>query len=224
MVVMPDEQNVLYPTAAMQFRDEVFGHFARMGAAFGHARRLQLIMVLSQGERSVETLANEVGSTVANTSRHLRILAGAGLVTRRADGTSRIYRLSSPAVAEAYHTLIKLAEQHIADVSSLADAFFDEIDGTTPISLEELAEISREGNVMLVDVRPPQEYAHGHLDGAINLPVGEIAGRLAELPPDSKIVAYCRGPYCVMSATAVHQLRAAGYDAVRLAEAFTPTG
>jgi len=224
MVVMPDEQNVLYPTQAMEFRDEVFGHFARMGAAFGHARRLQLIMVLSQGERSVETLANEVGSTVANTSRHLRILAGAGLVTRRADGTSRIYRLSSPAVAEAYYTLIKLAEKHIADVSSLADAFFDEIDGTTPISLEELAEISREGNVLLVDVRPPQEYAHGHLDGAINLPVGEIAGRLAELPPDSKVVAYCRGPYCVMSATAVHQLREAGYDAVRLAEAFTPTG
>jgi rhodanese-related sulfurtransferase len=221
---MPDEQNVVYPTQAMEFRDEVFGHFARMGAAFGHANRLQLIMVLAQGERSVETLANEVGATVANTSRHLRILAGAGLVTRRVEGTSRIYRLSSPAVAEAYYTLVNLAEQHIADVSSLADAFFNDIDGTTPISLEELAEISREGNVLLVDVRPPQEYAHGHLDGAINLPVGEIAGRLAELPPDAKVVAYCRGPYCVMSATAVHQLRASGHDAVRLAEVFKPSG
>ncbi len=203
-----------------RFKDEVFGHFARVGAAFGHAKRVEIVDVLAQGERSVESLAQQVAASVANTSRHLQILAGAGLVVRRAEGTTRIYRLSDPSVASAYRTLVRLAEDHIADVTAVADAFFSRVDGTRPVTAEELAQLTDSGQAILVDVRPSSEFASGHLDGAISIPVAEIASRMAELPADATVVAYCRGPYCVMAADAVHRLRAAGYEAVRLADGY----
>lgn len=198
------------------FKDGVFGHFARIGAAFGHAKRVEIIDVLAQGERSVEVLAQQVASSVANTSRHLQILASAGLVTRRVEGNARIYRLSDNSVLEAYQTLVGLAEGHIAEVTALSEAFFAQADGTRPITFEELDNIATSGSVMLVDVRPELEFAAGHVEGAINIPVAELAHRLAEIPTNSSVVAYCRGPYCVMAATAVSRLRAAGIEAVRL--------
>ena len=199
-----------------QFKDEVFGHFARIGAALGHAKRVEIIDVLSQGERAVEPLARQISSTVANTSRHLQILASAGLVTRRVDGTSRVYRLADPAVETGYRTLVTLAEQHIAEVTALSDAFFRAADGTRPVTFTEFDEMSRAGHVVLVDVRPPSEFAAGHVEGAVNIPVADLAARMVEIPADANVVAYCRGPYCVMAATAVTRLRESGYQAVRL--------
>lgn len=199
-----------------EYKDEVFGHFARIGAAFGHAKRVEIVDVLAQGERTVESLAGQISASVANTSHHLKILAAAGLVTRRVEGTSRIYRLSDPAVEAGYHSLVALAEQHIAEVTALTDAFFEQADGARPVSFTEFDELTRSGHVMLVDVRPPSEFAAGHVDGAVNIPVADLATRISELPADANIVAYCRGPYCVMASTAVSRLRESGFVASRL--------
>ena len=199
-----------------QFKDEVFSQFARIGAAFGHAKRVEIVDVLAQGERTVESLAGQISASVANTSRHLQILAAAGLVTRRVEGTSRVYRLAAADVETYYRTLVSLAEQHISEVTALTDAFFEEADGTRPVSFAEFDELTRSAHVMLVDVRPASEFAAGHVDGAVNIPVAELATRINELPPDANIVAYCRGPYCVMASTAVSRLRESGISAVRL--------
>lgn len=178
-----------------EFKDGVFGHFARVGAALGHAKRLEIVDVLAQGERSVEELARQVSATLGNTSRHLQVLAAAGLVTRRVVGTSRVYRLSDPSVLTAYRALVAVAEARIADVSALAAAFFAESDGAEPMSLEDLRRaMVDEPALTLIDVRPRQEFDSGHVPGAINVPFGELADRLAELPRDSVVVAYCRGP------------------------------
>ncbi len=203
-----------------EFKDAVYAHFARVAAGFGHPKRVEIIDVLSNGERSVESLANAVSSSVANTSRHLQVLAGAGMVVRRAEGTTRIYSISDPRVAESYHRLVGLAEHRIADVAALASSFFGAVDGSRPVTLAELDQLAESGQVVVVDVRPENEFATGHLEGAINIPVSELAERMAELPVGTPVVAYCRGPYCVMSAYAVRDLRAAGYQAVRLEDGF----
>ncbi|MGB8021959.1 MAG: metalloregulator ArsR/SmtB family transcription factor [Candidatus Nanopelagicales bacterium] len=200
-----------------QFKDEIFGHFARVGAALGHAKRVEIIDVLAQGERTVESLAGQVAASVGNTSRHLQILAGAGLVARRVEGTSRVYRLADPAVLAGYRALVALAEARVAEVSALADAFFGQVDGARAVTFDEFDALASDPNVMLVDVRPASEYAAGHVAGALSIPVADIAKRMAELPPDARVVAYCRGPYCVMAATAVSRLREAGFAATRLA-------
>lgn len=203
-----------------QFKDEVFGHFARIGAAFGHAKRVEIVDVLAQGERTVESLAGQISASVANTSHHLQILAAAGLVTRRVEGTTRVYQLTDATVESGYRTLIAIAEQHIAEIAHLADAFFEQADGTRPVSFTEFDELSRSDHVILVDVRPASEFAAGHVDGAVNIPVADLATRIGELPADANIVAYCRGPYCVMASTAVAGLRESGRDAVRLEGGF----
>lgn len=199
-----------------QFRDEVFGQFARMGAAFGHAKRVEIIDVLAQGERNVESLAEQISATVANTSRHLQILSGAGLVSRRVEGTARVYRLADPSVEAAYRTIVALAEARMAQVSALKEAFFSGVDQARAVSFDELDELSHSGDVVLIDVRPASEYEAGHVEGALSVPLAELEERLSELPHDATIVAYCRGPYCVMDAMAVANLRGAGLDAVRL--------
>jgi len=203
-----------------EYKDEVFGHFARIGAAFGHAKRVEIIDVLAQGERSVEALAEQISASTANTSWHLQILASAGLVTRRVEGSARVYRLADPAVEAGYRSLVALAEQRIDQVSALTDAFFQHTDGARPVSFSEFDAMTRSGHVMLVDVRPPSEFAAGHVDGAVNIPLADLANRMRELRPDTNIVAYCRGPYCVMAATAVARLRKAGHEALRLAGGF----
>jgi len=200
-----------------EFKDGVFGHFARVGAALGHGKRVELIDVLAQGERSVEDLAREVSASVGNTSRHLQVLAGVGLVARRVEGSARIYRLADPAVLRAYQALVAVAEARIADVAALASAFFGAVDGARAVSLAELREaMAADDQLTLIDVRPEREFASGHVPGAVNVPLAHLAERLSGLPRDAPIVAYCRGPYCVMAAAAVHQLRAAGFPAARL--------
>jgi rhodanese-related sulfurtransferase len=201
---------------AREFKDGIFEQLARVGGAFGSPKRVEIIDLLAQGERSVESIASATGMTVANTSRHLGILRNSGLVTTRRDGLYVMYRVADPSVVIGYQALRALAESQVAEVRHLADAFFGDLDGAEPLSLDELLARSGAGDVVVVDVRPRLEYEAGHLPEAINIPLGELADRVADFDPDAMVVAYCRGPYCVLAAQAVAQLRGAGLQAKRL--------
>jgi rhodanese-related sulfurtransferase len=201
---------------AREFKDGIFEQLARVGAAFGSPKRVEIIDLLAQGERSVESIADATGMSVANTSRHLGILRTSGLVASRRAGLYSLYRVADASVVIGYQALRTLAESQVAEVSRLADAFFGELDGAEPIGLDELLTRASAGDVVVVDVRPRLEYEAGHLPEAISIPLDELAGRVAEIDRDATIVAYCRGPYCVLSAQAVAQLRAAGLRATRL--------
>lgn len=198
------------------FKDAVFEQFSRAAAAFASPKRVEIIDLLAQAERTVESIAGATSMTVGNTSRHLQILRGAGMVESRRDGLHVVYRVADPSVVAGYHHLRALAEARIVEVSRLAESFFGERDGGTPVSFDDLVARMDDGDTLLIDVRPSLEYAAGHLPGAISMPLEELAARMADVPQDSSVVAYCRGPYCVLSALAVERLRAAGHRAERL--------
>ncbi len=202
------------------FKDALFGHFAHIASAFASPRRIEIIDVLAQGERNVETLASETGLSVANASRHLQILKGANLVASRKEGLQVIYRLSDPMVLRGYHLLRSLAKARLAEVNRLVQDYFSGVDEKEPVHKEELLRRVRSRDVVVLDVRPPEEYAAGHIAGALSLPLAELRRRLAELPAKKKIVAYCRGPCCVLAAEAIRLLRRQGFNAVRLADGF----
>ncbi len=202
---------------AREFKDGIFTQLARVGAAFSSPKRVEIIDLLAQSERSVESIALALGMSIANTSRHLGVLRGAGLLRSRRDGLFVLYRVADESVVNGYRTLRLLAEERIADVRQLAAAFFGEVDGVEPLGLEALLARSDSGDVVLVDVRPRLEFDAGHLPGAINIPVDDLDTFAASLTAHSSVVAYCRGPYCVMAAQAVARLREAGVDAQRLA-------
>jgi rhodanese-related sulfurtransferase len=199
-----------------EFKDAVFDQFARVGSAFGSPKRVEIVDLLAQGERPVESIAALTGMSVANTSRHLQILRAAGLVAARKDGLNVHYRVPDPSVIEGYRALRTLAEDRIGEVRHIADAFFSEVDGVEPVDIDELLKRSSAGHVMVIDVRPPLEFEAGHLPDAVNIPLDELSSRIAELDPRTTVVAYCRGPYCVLAAQAVSQLRKSGLDARRL--------
>jgi rhodanese-related sulfurtransferase/DNA-binding transcriptional ArsR family regulator len=198
------------------FKDGVFEQFARVAGGFDSPKRLELIDLLVQGPRAVDALARLTGMTVANTSRHLQQLRHSGLVTSTREAQHIVYEISDPKVCDAYRLLREVAEARLAEVRHLANAFFQESDGAEPVSLSHLLERARAGDVLVVDVRPQEEFSAGHIPGAINIPLTELASRLGELPANASIAAYCRGPYCVLSAEAVRQMRAAGHDARRI--------
>jgi rhodanese-related sulfurtransferase len=203
-----------------EFKDAVFGQFAQIASAFASPKRIELVDVLAQGERNVETLARETGLSVANASRHLQILKAANLVATRKQGLQVFYRLADPLVLRGYHALQALAEARLAEVHRLVDDYFTSADGLEPLPRAELLRRARRRDVMVLDVRPAEEYAAGHIAGAVSLPLAELKRRLADLPASRKIVAYCRGPYCVLAAEAVRLLRQRGFDAVRLADGY----
>jgi rhodanese-related sulfurtransferase len=195
----------------------LFDELARAAKALASGRRLELVDVLANGERTVEALAGEVGLSVANTSQHLQILRQAGLVTTRREGTSIYYRLAAPEVLELWRALRTLAAGRLAEVERLAAAYLGARDELEPVTREELTRRLQDGDDLVVlDVRPAAEYAAGHLPGAVSIPVGELRRRLAELPGDREVVAYCRGPYCAFAHDAVALLREAGFPARRL--------
>ena len=202
------------------FKDALFTQFAQIGGAFSSPKRIEIIDLLAQGERHVEALAREAGLTVANTSRHLQVLKAAHLVASRRDGVQVFYRLADPMVLRGYRALRELSETSLAEVSRLVDAYFGSADGLEPVEKEELLRRARGRGVVVLDVRPPEEYAAGHIAGAVSIPFAELAKRLAELPPGRRVVAYCRGPYCVLAAEAVKLLRRRGVDARRLNEGY----
>jgi rhodanese-related sulfurtransferase/DNA-binding MarR family transcriptional regulator len=195
----------------------LFDEFARAGKALASGRRIELLDVLANGERTVEALAGEVGLSVANTSQHLQVLRQAGLVTSRRQGTSVHYRLAGPEVFELWRALRTLAAGRLAEVERLAAAYLGDRDELEPVTREELARRLQDGDDLVVlDVRPVGEYAAGHLPEAVSIPVGELRRRLAEMPRDREIVAYCRGPYCAFAHEAVTLLREEGFSARRL--------
>jgi rhodanese-related sulfurtransferase/DNA-binding transcriptional ArsR family regulator len=195
----------------------LFDEFARAAKALASGRRIELLELLANGERTVEALAGEVGLSVANTSQHLQILRQAGLVGSRRQGTSVHYQLAAPEVFELWRTLRTLATSRLAEVERLAVAYLGGRDDLEPVTREELARRLEDGDDLVVlDVRPAAEYAAGHLPGAVSIPVGELRRRLAELPADREVVAYCRGPYCAFAHEAVELLRDEGFAARRL--------
>jgi len=200
-----------------EFKDAIFEQFARVAAAFGSPKRVEIIDLLAQADRSVESIAKATAMTVANTSRHLQILRQAGMVSPRREGLHVVYRVADDAVVAGYRGLRTLAESRVGEVGHLAEAFFGRVDGAEPVGVDELLARSKAGEVVVVDVRPRVEFEAGHLPGALSIPLEELAQRLSELDPDTSVVAYCRGPYCVLAAQAVAQLRAAGLQAERLA-------
>lgn len=202
------------------FKHDLFNQFARVSKAMSNANRLELLEFLAQGERSVEALAQVSGLTVANTSQHLQLLRQAGLATTRKEGQKVFYRLSGEDVTDLLGSLRNVAERHLADVGQLVNACLTVKDNLEPVPARELLEWVRDGLVTVLDVRPPEEYESGHLPGAINIPLQELEEHLDELDTGHEIVAYCRGPYCVLAFDAVARLRKKGLSAKRLEGGF----
>lgn len=197
----------------------LFDQFARIGKATSSGRRVEILDVLANGERSVEGVAEQLGLSVANTSQHLHILRQAGLVSARRVGTSILHRLAGPEVFEFLRALRTLAAGRLADVDRLARAYLGARDPLEPITRGDLARRLKRGDeIVVIDVRPTEEYAAGHLPRAISVPLTELQRRIKELPRDKEIVAYCRGPYCTFSHLAVELLRKRGFRARRLEE------
>ena len=205
---------------ARNFKDEVFNQFARMAQAFASPKRLEILDVLAQGERDVETLSLEISQSVVNTSSHLQVLKNARLVEGRKRGVHVFYRLADPEVLACWESLQKLAEKRSVEVGDIARRYFAERDGLEPISLPELIKRADAGEAIILDVRPSEEYASGHIRGSISVPLAELRRRLKTLDKDREIVAYCRGPYCVLAAEAVALLRRSGRAARRFAEGY----
>ncbi|MFW6205644.1 MAG: ArsR/SmtB family transcription factor [Gemmatimonadota bacterium] len=197
-------------------KKELFGHFARIGKAVASPARLELLDLLAQGEKPVERLARQAGLSVTNTSNHLKELRHAGLVTSRKEGVYVYYRLADPAVYEFLRCLEDIAASQLAEVQQLVGDYFRDPEALEAIGAPDLLERLRSDDVVVLDVRPEDEYASGHIPGALSIPAGELERRLSELPRDREVVAYCRGPYCVLALEAVGVLRAAGYRARRM--------
>jgi rhodanese-related sulfurtransferase len=200
------------------FKDAIYEQFARIGKAVSSPKRLELFDILCQGPRTVEVLAKETGLTVANASQHLQVLRAARLVETEKEGLFVIYRLADQAVCEFFLAMRVLAESRLAEVEQIKRQFLEGRAGMEPVNREALLELVRKGTVTVLDVRPTEEYNAGHIAGAISLPLKELEQRLSDLPRNQEIVAYCRGPYCVLSIQAVEMLRAKGFKAVRIEE------
>jgi len=201
-------------------KKRLYEQLARVAKALAQPGRLELLEALGQGERSVEGLATASGMSVANTSHHLQTLRDGGLVTSRREGLQVIYRLSDPAIPKLMSCLRSVAERQVAEVERIVRENFDSRDGLTPVKRDELLKLVKKGEAMVIDVRPPEEFAAGHIPGAINVPIEALPKRLKTLPKDQEIVAYCRGPYCMFALDAVATLRNKGYRARRLEEGF----
>jgi rhodanese-related sulfurtransferase/DNA-binding HxlR family transcriptional regulator len=197
-------------------KQALFAQFAAVAKTLGHTHRLELLEQLAQGERSVEVLAQRTGLSIANASQHLAQLRRAGLVANRRDGRFVHYRLAGDAVLGVLGALRRIAERNVAEVERVVRSYFDQRDSMEAVSRQELVQRARTGLITILDVRPEDEFALGHLPGALNIPLRELEGRLAEINPEHEIVAYCRGPYCVLSYEAVAQLRARGFRVRRL--------
>ena len=198
------------------FKTQLYEQFARVGKALASPHRLELLDVLMQCERTVESLAQETGMSIANASQHLQVLRAARLVETRREGTSIYYRLASESVSALWVSLREVGEAHLAEIDRVVETFLQNRAHLQPITAEALLEELRRDQVILLDVRPVEEFRAGHLPQALSIPVAELEARLAELPADKEIVAYCRGPYCVFADEAVALLRTHGYQARRL--------
>jgi len=207
-------------TAHRHFKDRLYGHFAQLGKALASPLRIELLELLAQSERSVESLADEIGVSLANASQHLQALRHAGLVDSRKDGLFVRYRLADHAVVELCVALRNVAERRSAELQRLVREQFAERSDAEAVAIADLIKRVRSKDIVILDTRPPSEYAAGHIAGAISVPVDELQRRLKELPKSKDYVAYCRGPYCVYADDAVRELNRQGYSARRLIDGF----
>ena len=198
----------------------IYEQFAELARVLGHAHRLELIEHVAQGERSVERLAQLTGLSFANASQHLQQLRRGGFVEARRDGKRVLYRLADGPILSLIAALRCYAERNRAEVGKIVEDYFDRLDQLEPVSREELVDRLQDGTAVVLDVRPEDEFALGHVPGALNIPLDELERRLTELPTDQEIVAYCRGAYCVLSFEAVAALRLKGFRVRRLEEGF----
>jgi rhodanese-related sulfurtransferase/DNA-binding transcriptional ArsR family regulator len=201
-------------------KQQLYLQFAEMAKALGHAHRLEILELLAQGERSVESLAERAGLMIGNASQHLRLMRQAGLLVSRRDGKRILYRLSDPAVLDLTAALHRLAERNLGEVKSVLAGYFNQRDSMEPVSRKELSRRLRDGLVTVLDVRPPDEFAAGHLPNAVNIPLRDLTRRVGKLPKKQEVVAYCRGPYCVLAFEAVAMLRNRGFEARRLEDGY----
>jgi rhodanese-related sulfurtransferase len=198
-----------------QFKNDVYEVFAEVGKAFSNGHRLELIDLLSQADRSVEQLAILSNMSVANTSQHLQVLRRAGLVDVRRDGTRAFYRLADKTAFELWRSLRTFSESQLPAVDHVVNTYLEEREDLAAIDADELHLRLGEGDVVLLDVRPVEEYGAGHIPGARSIPIGDLEDRLDELPRDREVIAYCRGRYCVYSDEAVRLLQERGFRARR---------
>ena len=201
-----------------EFKDALYAQFARIGHALASPRRIELLDLLGQGEKTVEVLAEQTATAIKNTSAHLRVLRHARLVETRRDGTYMHYRLADDDVSMVLRTFQSLGHRRLADVQHVVHLYLDGRDKLEAVTLKELRRLIRGGEVTVVDVRPAEEFHAGHIPGALSIPVPELKRRLREIPKDRDVIAYCRGRYCVYSLEAVTLLRKQGYRARRAEE------
>jgi rhodanese-related sulfurtransferase/DNA-binding transcriptional ArsR family regulator len=203
-----------------EFKDRLYEELGRIAKAIDSPRRLELIDLLAQGERSVEDLASEAALSIANTSQHLQVLRRARLVETRKQGLRVYYRLGHPEVYDVARAVRGLAKARLAELNQLVQTYLESRDELEPVPREELLRRVRAGRAVVIDVRPRAEYRAGHIPGSLSIPLEELETRLGELPARKEVVAYCRGPYCVMAYEAVARLRARGRRARRLTDGF----
>jgi len=199
-----------------QFKDAIYEQFARIGKAVASPKRLELLDLICQGPRTVERLATEAGMSIASTSQHLQVLRAARFVDADKEGLYVTYRLADDEVCRFFLSMRVLAESRLAEVDLITRRYLEGRENLEPVDRDVLRERVRDGRVTVIDVRPAEEYQAGHIPGAISVPLKELEARLSELPKDQEIVAYCRGPYCVLAVEAVEKLHSKGYRAVRL--------
>jgi len=199
-----------------EFKDRLFEQFARVGKALASPRRLEIVDLLAQGERTVEEIARETAMSVASASQHLQALKSARMVESRREGLYIHYRLADEDVFRTWQAVRALAESRLAEVERVVEAYLEDRDALEAVDATELMERLSDGSVVVLDVRPEEEYLAGHIPGALSVPVDALEAALQTLPKDRELVAYCRGPYCVFSDEAVALLRAQGYRARRL--------
>lgn len=202
------------------FKNQLYEQFARLGKALAHGRRLELLDLLAQGERSVEELAREMAMSVASASQHLQVLRAAQLVEVRREGLYAHYRLADERVFRLWQALRDLGEERLAEIDRVVQTFLRDRQILEAISVQELRQRLQEGSAVVLDVRPEGEYRAGHIPGARSIPIAELQARLREIPKSREIVAYCRGPYCVFADEAVALLRAKGYRVRRFEQGF----
>ncbi|MHB8255265.1 MAG: ArsR/SmtB family transcription factor [Acidiferrobacter sp.] len=204
----------------MQPKRLVFEQLAQVAKALAQGGRLELLEALAQGERGVDDLAHLTGMSIANTSHHLQTLRNGGFVTSRKSGVQVYYRLTGDEVTVLLSALQSMGERHVARIGQIVSEHFTSVDTLTPISHKELLPLLRAGQATVVDVRPEREYLAGHVKGALSIPLEQLTGRLAALPKSREVVAYCRGPYCLLAFEAVQELRRHGFRARRLHDGF----
>ena len=206
------------PATGREFKNRIYEEFARVGKAISSPRRLELIDLLCQGPRTVEELGRQAGQSIANTSQHLQVLRAANLVEAQQNGHFVTYKIADEKVSELFRNLRELAEDRISDIERARQIYLEDRGVADSVPTDEMKKLVAAGEAVLLDVRPSEEYAAGHIPGAVSLPYEELGRRLNELPRDKEIITYCRGPYCAAAIEAVRMLRLQGFRASRMEE------